>query len=156
LSEEKLREYYAKRNFTSTPEPKGKSRPKSSDILKYVVQEHYATHLHYDLRLEMDGVLKSWAVPKGIPLETEARRLAVQTEDHPLEYAEFEGIIPEGEYGAGTVKIWDKGSYRPVEKTENKLIIDVNGEKVKGRYCLIRFKPRENPKNWLLFRVKKG
>jgi DNA ligase D-like protein (predicted 3'-phosphoesterase) len=103
----------------------------------------------------MDGVLKSWAVPKGVPIEAKIRRLAVQTEDHPIEYADFEGVIPKGEYGAGTVKIWDKGKYEVVNTGENKLILNIEGKKVNGRYCLIRFKPMEDPKNWLLFKVKK-
>ncbi len=117
----------------------------------YVIQRHDATHLHYDLRLEMNGVLKSWAVPKTPPTESGIKRLAVQVEDHPLDYANFEGTIPEGQYGAGTVEIWDKGKYILKEKTDNKLILEIRGSKLRGLYCLIRFKEK---KNWLFF--KKG
>jgi len=117
----------------------------------YVIQKHDATHLHYDLRLEMDGVLKSWAVPKAPPTESGVKRLAVQVEDHPLDYANFEGTIPEGQYGAGTVKIWDRGKYILMEKTEDKLIFEIRGDKLQGLYCLVRFKGREN---WLFFKKK--
>lgn len=117
----------------------------------YVIQKHAATHLHYDLRLEMDGVLKSWAVPKTPPTETGLRRLAVQVEDHPIEYANFEGTIPEGQYGAGAVEIWDKGRYVLKERTEDKLVFKIEGKKLRGVYCLIRFKGR---KNWLFFKRK--
>jgi DNA ligase D-like protein (predicted 3'-phosphoesterase) len=117
--------------------------------LIYSVQEHNASRLHYDLRLEKDGILKSWAVPKGIP-EGSERRLAVEVEDHPLDYAFFEGRIPEGEYGAGTVKLWDKGTYEPIFWKENEIEIRINGDRVKGAYALVRM----NAKNWLIFRSK--
>ena len=117
----------------------------------YVIQKHDATHLHYDLRLEMNGVLKSWAVPKTPPIESGIKRLAVQVEDHPIDYANFEGTIPEGQYGAGTVEIWDRGKYILKEKTDNKLIFEIKGTKLKGLYCLIRFKGK---KNWLFFKKK--
>ena len=117
----------------------------------YVIQKHAATHLHYDLRLEMDGVLKSWAIPKEPPTAPGVRRLAVQVEDHPVEYASFEGVIPEGEYGAGTVEVWDKGTYRLMERKEDKFIVEINGGKLKGVYALIRFK---DDKNWLFFKKK--
>jgi DNA ligase D-like protein (predicted 3'-phosphoesterase) len=117
----------------------------------YLIHKHAATHLHYDLRLEMDGVLKSWAVPKEPPLTEGVKRLAVQVEDHPLEYAKFKGTIPEGEYGAGKVEIWDNGTYTLVDKKEAKLIVDVKGQKLRGVYVLVRLK---NPKNWLLFKKK--
>ena len=117
----------------------------------YVIQKHDASHLHFDLRLEMDGVLKSWAVPKQPPTIPGVRRLAVQVEDHPIDYASFEGTIPKGEYGAGTVQIWDKGSYKLIDRKENKLIVDINGAKLNGAYVLIRLK---NPKNWLFFKKK--
>jgi DNA ligase D-like protein (predicted 3'-phosphoesterase) len=117
----------------------------------YVIQKHKATHLHYDLRLEINGVLKSWAIPKEPPTAPGVRRLAVQVEDHPIEYANFEGKIPKGTYGAGTVEIWDKGTYRLIEQKENKLIIEINGEKLRGVYALIRFK---DYKNWLFFKKK--
>jgi len=117
----------------------------------YVIQRHQATHLHWDLRLEMDGVLKSWAVPKEPPAEKGVRRLAVLVEDHPLEYADFEGVIPEGEYGAGVVEIWDKGTYRLIDRKPNKIVFEINGKRLKGRYCLLRFK---GEKNWLFFKTK--
>jgi len=117
----------------------------------YVIQQHNATHLHYDLRLEIDGVLKSWAVPKTPPTESGVKRLAVQVEDHPIEYATFEGTIPEGQYGAGTVEIWDRGEYVMKERSEDKLIFEIKGNKLKGLYCLVRFKGKEN---WLFFKKK--
>ncbi len=117
----------------------------------YVIQKHAATHLHYDLRLEMDGVLKSWAIPKEPPSAPGVRRLAVQVEDHPIEYATFEGAIPEGEYGAGTVEIWDRGAYKLIERSEDKFIVEINGNKLKGIYVLVRFKDQ---KNWLFFKKK--
>jgi len=117
----------------------------------YVIQKHDATHLHYDLRLEMDGFLKSWAVPKMPPKEKGEKRLAVQVEDHPIEYANFEGIIPEGQYGAGTVVIWDKGEYKLIERSSNKIIFEIKGKKLSGTYCLIKFKGKEGD-NWLFFK----
>jgi len=117
----------------------------------FVIQKHAARRLHYDLRLEMDGVLKSWAVPKKPPKTPGIKRLAVQVEDHPIEYANFEGIIPEGHYGAGKVEIWDKGSYVLKERTDNKIVFELNGEKLKGTYVLLRFK---GDKNWLFFKKK--
>jgi DNA ligase D-like protein (predicted 3'-phosphoesterase) len=139
-----LEEYWRKRNFEKTTEPKGDNRI-------YVIQKHAATHLHYDLRLEMDDVLKSWAIPKEPPTTPGVRRLAVEVEDHPVEYANFEGMIPEGEYGAGTVEIWDRGTYRLLERKEDKLIIEINGNRLSGVYVLMRFKDK---KNWLFFKKK--
>ena len=139
-----LEEYWRKRNFTKTTAPKGENKI-------YVIQKHAATHLHYDLRLEMDGVLKSWAIPKEPPTTPGIRRLAVEVEDHPVEYANFEGTIPEGEYGAGTVEIWDKGTYRLLERKEDKLIVEINGGRLSGVYVLMRFKDK---KNWLFFKKK--
>ena len=144
-----LEEYLMKRTLKKTTEPKGESKACEASI--YIIQKHVATHLHYDLRLEMNGVLKSWAVPKEPPVKAGVRRLAIQVEDHPVEYAGFEGTIPEGEYGAGTVEIWDKGTYKLIDKKEHKLILDVNGDKLKGTYILIRFK---GLKNWLFFKKK--
>ena len=117
---------------------------------KYVIHKHNATHTHYDLRLEIKGALKSWALPKIPPTEKGIKRLAVYTEDHPLEYADFEGIIPEGHYGAGKVEIWDKGTFLPKEIEKDKIVFDIKGNKLKGKYCLIKFKNEE--KNWLFFK----
>jgi DNA ligase D-like protein (predicted 3'-phosphoesterase) len=147
-----LDKYLEKRDFEKTPEPPPKPAEKrETDEPIYVIQKHDASHLHYDLRLEFDGVLKSWAIPKEPPLKPGIRRLAVQTEDHPIEYATFQGKIPEGEYGAGTVEIWDFGSFRLIARTDKKIEVDINGKKLKGGYALIKFKP---PKNWLLLKMK--
>jgi DNA ligase D-like protein (predicted ligase)/DNA ligase D-like protein (predicted 3'-phosphoesterase) len=150
--QQKLSEYQAKRNFGQTPEPSGGN--KKDDGLIFVVQEHHARQLHYDLRLEKDGVLKSWAVPKGIPESTKDRRLAVQTEDHPYDYASFEGEIPKGQYGAGTVKIWDHGHYTPKLWEGDKIEVTLSGERLHGRYVLVRLKKSEDQKNWLLLKGK--
>lgn len=117
----------------------------------FVIHKHAASHLHYDLRLEMDGVLKSWAVPKEPPEEAGIKRLAVQVDDHPLEYAKFHGTIPEGMYGAGKVEIWDSGKYELIEQTGNKIIFLLHGKKLKGKYSLIRF-TKSGEKNWLFFK----
>jgi bifunctional non-homologous end joining protein LigD len=140
--------YKKKRDFKSTPEPEGEVKP--SQKLRFVVQKHQATHLHYDFRLELDGALKSWAVPKGPPTEPSIRRLAVAVEDHPVDYISFEGTIPKGEYGAGTVEIWDKGTFELKERTEKAISFVLHGNKLKGDYRLVNFK--EN--NWLLFKVR--
>jgi len=117
---------------------------------RFVIQKHRATHLHYDFRLEMDGVLKSWAVPKEPPTTTGVRRLAVQVEDHMLSWIDFEGIIPEGEYGAGTVEIWDKGTYMLKNRADKIIEFTLHGSKLSGNYALINFKE----KNWLLVRKR--
>lgn len=119
-----------------------------------MVQEHHASHLHWDLRLEMGGVLKSWAVPKEPPREAGVRRLAVPVEDHPLDYAGFHGVISEGQYGAGEVIIWDRGTYEPVSISDSKIVFNINGEKLKGEYCLVKTKFRGKD-NWLFFKTKK-
>jgi DNA ligase D-like protein (predicted 3'-phosphoesterase) len=119
----------------------------------FVVQEHHARNLHWDFRLEMDGVLKSWAVPKEPPLDNDVKRLAVAVDDHDLDYADFEGEIPEGRYGAGTVKIWDSGKYEMINRKDSKMVFNLNGKKMKGEYVLLKF-AKAGPKNWLLF--KKG
>ncbi len=149
-----LKDYQAKRDFKKTNEPAGSVKQSTGPGNIYVIQKHQATHLHYDLRLEMNGVLRSWALPKGPPLQPNMKRLAVQTEDHPMEYANFEGVIPEGEYGAGKVEIWDKGSFRPIESDENKIIFTIEGEKLKGDYCLVKLRPKVDQKNWLFFKKK--
>ena len=144
-----LKEYERKRDFDKTAEPKGQLQKVQGSI--YVVQKHAATHLHYDLRLEMDGTLKSWAIPKEPPIELGVKRLAVQVEDHPISYATFQGTIPKGEYGAGTVEIWDKGTYEFIDRKEDKLVIEINGEKLRGSYVLVRLKDKQN---WLFFKKK--
>jgi len=146
-----LADYRSKRDFEKTGEPEGGSKPEKTAGNIYVVQKHDASHLHYDLRLERNGVLKSWAVPKEPPVHKGVKRLAVETEDHPVEYADFEGVIPEGEYGAGTVEIWDKGTYETEKWVENQIIIRINGTRLKGRYCLIKFKKQKN--SWLFFKL---
>jgi DNA ligase D-like protein (predicted 3'-phosphoesterase) len=148
---DKLQKYRSKRDFSATTEPLT-SEKKSEDTI-FVVQEHHARKLHYDLRLEKDSVLKSWAVPKGIPTSTDEKRLAVKTEDHPLSYANFEGEIPKGQYGAGTVKIWDKGVYELKVWDEKMIEFNLKGGKLKGRYILVRWKKTED-KNWLLLKGK--
>jgi len=117
----------------------------------YVIQKHLASRLHYDLRLEMDGVLKSWAVPKQPPLEKGVKRLAVEVEDHALEYADFEGVIEAG-YGAGTVEMWDRGEFELGERGADKLVVEIRGEKLKGGYVLIRLKRSKTGKDWLFFK----
>mgnify|MGYP003681892551 CR=1 FL=1 len=144
---DKLSKYKSKRKKES-PEPVGGG---VNDKPVFVIQEHHASHLHWDLRLEMGGVLKSWAVPKEPPTETGIRRLAVQTEDHPLDYATFEGMIPKGHYGAGTVKIWDAGPVEYKSSSDDKIEFILKGKKMKGPYALIRFK-KAGPRNWLFFR----
>jgi DNA ligase D-like protein (predicted 3'-phosphoesterase) len=151
----KLKDYKEKRNFSNSPEPKESKSRKKAGKLVYVIQRHQASHLHYDLRLEEEGVLKSWAIPKEPPQEEGIKRLAVQTEDHPLGYEEFEGVIPEGQYGAGKVETWDKGDYIPLEVTASKWIIEIKGEKLQGRYCLIKLKAKDSKdNNWLFFKLK--
>ena len=143
-----LEVYQKKRKFGKTPEPAGGVGGGEGN--RFVVQRHQASHLHYDFRLEMEGVLKSWAVPKGVPEALGIRRLAVQTEDHPVDYIDFAGIIPEGEYGAGTVEIWDKGTYRLDGKSEKELEFNLQGDRIKGDYVLIH----TDGKNWLLLKRK--
>src|SRR3989344_1323335 len=155
-----LKEYQAKRNFGKTSEPKG-SRSKQSKKLAFVIQKHDATRLHYDFRLEVDGVLKSWAVPKGPSMSTNDKRLAVMTEDHPMAYGSFEGVIPEGQYGAGTVEIWDKGFFVNTTVKEGKVqalgtaiekghfLIWLKGDRLRGGFALTR----TNGKNWILVKM---
>jgi bifunctional non-homologous end joining protein LigD len=145
-----LAEYQSKRDFKVTTEPKGGGKKKAAKV--FVVQEHHARRLHYDLRLEKDGVLKSWAVPKGIP-QGDEKRLAVETEDHPIEYAGFAGTIPKGQYGAGTVAIWDEGSYEAKVWDEKMVEFTLNGKRLKGRYVLVRLK-KAGEKSWLLLKGK--
>lgn len=155
-----LTEYNAKRNFKISPEPKGSAKGKQGASLSFVVQKHQASHLHYDFRLEWNGVLLSWAVPKGPSLDPTIKRLAMAVEDHPLEYGGFEGIIPEGQYGGGTVMVWDRGTWEPenpdvdagLQKGELKFIL--RGSKLKGSWVLVRTKgiASSNRSAWLLIK----
>ena len=146
-----LGKYASMRDFSKTPEPPGGDKKEEGNI--FVVQEHQARRLHYDLRLERNGVLKSWAVTKGPPEEPGIRRLAVEVEDHPLEYGWFEGTIPIREYGAGTVKIWDRGVYEPIAWDESKIEFLMQGTRLSGRYVLVRLK-RSRKKDWLLLKAE--
>lgn len=159
----KLSQYNTKRNFTKTAEPKGKTS-KSGKELHFVVQKHDASQLHYDFRLEIGGVLVSWAVPKGPSSDASVKRLAVHVEDHPMDYIDFEGIIPKGQYGGGTVMVWDTGTFfaegskdydeskKLLKKmyTEGNLKIEMHGSKLKGLYHLIHMKGKNQ--EWLLFK----
>ncbi|HNW38712.1 MAG TPA: DNA polymerase ligase N-terminal domain-containing protein [Methanosarcina vacuolata] len=147
-----LEEYEKKRHFQKTPEPPTSDFKQIFDKPIFVVQRHDARKLHYDFRLEMDGVLKSWAVPKEPPKEAGIRRLAIETEDHPLAYADFEGEIPEGEYGAGKVEIWDKGTFELLKREEKEIVVALEGEELKGIYVLIRTKYGKGEKGWLFFK----
>src|SRR5262245_7373288 len=154
-----LRTYHQKRDFKKTPEPKGRAGARAG--WRYVIQKHDATRLHYDFRLELDGVLKSWAVPRGPSLDPTQKRLAVETEDHPIEYGKFEGSIPEGQYGAGPVLLWDQGLWRPLEDAregyrKGRLKFELEGEKLSGAWALVRMiGPRsEDGKNWLLIKER--
>ncbi|MCP8307294.1 MAG: 3'-phosphoesterase [archaeon] len=119
---------------------------------RFVVHEHWASHHHFDFRLEMNGVLKSWAIPKGPPVEHGVKRLAVEVEDHPLEYVDFEGTIPEGEYGAGKVEIWDRGNYVLKTKTEKEIQFELRGNKLNGDFILLFLKEERGRRQWLLFK----
>jgi bifunctional non-homologous end joining protein LigD len=149
-----LATYQRKRRFGHTPEPAAKRRPSKTQHL-FVVQKHRASHLHYDFRLEIDGVLKSWAVPKGPSLDPSEKRFAVAVEDHPVEYADFEGVIPEGEYGGGTVMVWDRGTYEVADDVnasaglrKGQLKFRLRGQKLEGVWVLVRMRG----KHWLLIK----
>jgi bifunctional non-homologous end joining protein LigD len=156
-----LEKYRKKRNFKVSPEPKGKAAAKRKNSLLYVIQKHRATQLHYDFRLEWNGVLLSWAIPKGPSLDPSVKRLAMQVEDHPIEYGAFEGVIPEGEYGGGTVMLWDRGTWSPegdigVDEAFRKgdLKFALNGKKLRGSWVLVRTKAHGGNKKtaWLLIK----
>ena len=160
-----LRTYREKRDFTKTAEPRGRVAARRAKTLKFVIQRHDATRLHFDLRLELDGVYKSWAVTKVPSLDPATKRLAVEVEDHPLEYGTFEGTIPEGEYGGGTVQLWDKGTWRPksddpeASLTKGALKFELKGERLKGGWALIRMRSETRPgrktrNNWLLVKER--
>ncbi|MBU1670716.1 MAG: 3'-phosphoesterase [Actinobacteria bacterium] len=158
-----LKEYRKKRDFARTPEPEPGAA--EGEGRAFVIQKHAARRLHYDLRLEDSGVLKSWAVTREPPTEPGVKRLAVQVEDHPCEYKDFEGVIPEGEYGAGTVEIWDRGTYRPLLEGEpdrtvaeaierGALKIELRGERLHGDYVLYHFDRDKGGRDWFFFRMK--
>jgi bifunctional non-homologous end joining protein LigD len=149
-----LIKYKKKRNLKESGEPELKIKSSKSKNI-FVIHKHYASHLHWDFRLEIEGVLKSWAIPKEPPMKKEIKRLAIQVEDHPLEYANFQGEIPEGHYGAGKVEIWDKGTYELEDKKKNKIVFNLNGKKLKGKYVLVKTDYGSKPeKSWLFFKVK--
>ncbi|SHF47349.1 DNA ligase D, 3'-phosphoesterase domain-containing protein [Fodinibius roseus] len=158
--------YEEKRNMDETPEPSSPGRDKSSGNGPiFVIHKHDASNLHYDFRLEIEGVLKSWVLPKGPSTDPSQKRLAIPTEDHPMDYADFEGVIPEGQYGAGTVMVWDRGTYRNIHMEDDHTVpmnesyktgnigVELEGEKIKGGYAL--FKPSSNNMdgNWLLIKM---
>ena len=164
-----LDEYRRKRDFRKSPEPAGKKRRGSRGALHFVIQKHAASHLHFDFRLELDGVMKSWAVPKGPSLDPAVKRLAIEVEDHPIEYNTFEGTIPEGEYGAGTVMLWDRGSYAAADETDDpeatlrrgydsgELEFVLHGERLRGAWALVRTRrgPRSGARSqWLLMKLR--
>ena len=158
----KLQTYRAKRDFTKTAEPSGRTTVKPSEHLRFVIQKHAASHLHYDLRLELDGVFKSWAVAKGPSVDPADKRLAVEVEDHPLDYGDFEGTIPKGEYGGGTVQLWDRGFWAPeggkspqagLQDGDFKFVLA--GSRLQGSWVLVRIKhnrDRDTRTNWLLIK----
>ncbi len=163
MSQASLKDYQEKRDFSQTPEPAGKgARAAAAPI--FVIQKHAASHLHYDFRLEVDGVLKSWAIPKGPSTDPKDKRLAVPTEDHPLEYANFEGTIPAGQYGAGTVLVWDTGPFRNLTEKKGEAIplaqavehghvkVWLAGQKLRGGYALTRFRKGKD-ESWLLVKM---
>jgi DNA ligase D-like protein (predicted 3'-phosphoesterase) len=163
MSKDLLKDYQEKRRFSQTPEPAGGERA-ASEAPIFVIQKHAARTLHYDIRLEVEGVLKSWAVPKGPSLNPKDKRLAVPTEDHPLEYADFEGVIPEGEYGAGAVMVWDLGTYQNISEKKGEPVpvaeavahghvkVWLEGRKLTGGYALTRFKKAPD-EAWLLVKA---
>ncbi len=146
-----LQQYQQKRDFGQTPEPSGErlSAQTTDHFPRFVIQEHHSRRLHWDFRLERDGVLKSWAVPKGVPLRQGVKRLAVQVEDHPLDYINFSGTIPAGNYGAGEVFIWDSGHYAAAEYSDRKITLAMLGDRVKGVYKLVH----TDSNHWLLFKM---
>lgn len=160
-AKDNLKPYRDKRDFKKTSEPEAGS--KSGYKHMFVIQKHGASRLHYDFRLEVDGVLVSWAVPKGPSTDTREKRLAIRTEDHPVEYADFEGVIPEGEYGAGIVMVWDRGKYRNIRSDakgkslgnslkEGKIEVWLNGKKIKGGYSLIKTGRDKGKERWLMIK----
>src|SRR5262245_49094777 len=157
MSDMGLEEYKRKRRFQETPEPEGKVKEEAGN--NFVIQKHRATRMHYDFRLEMEGVLRSWAIPKGPSFNPNEKRLAVETEDHPMDYGGFEGVIPAGNYGAGKVIIWDNGTYEMVDPEtpekgwkKGKLHFVLKGKKLRGEWVLVR--GSREPKQWIFFKVR--
>jgi bifunctional non-homologous end joining protein LigD len=150
---DRLRSYRAKRDFDETPEPAGKGRARRAKLPRFVIQEHHATRLHWDLRLEHEGALASWAVPNGLPEEPKVNRKAVRTEDHPLEYLTFHGDIPAGSYGAGSMTIWDQGVYELLKWEPRKIEVHLRGERLDARYALFATGKEEAPKDWMIHRM---
>ncbi len=149
---DRLSTYRGKRDFEASPEPTG-DPAEAPDRARFVIQEHHATRLHWDLRLEHDGALASWAIPNGLPEEPKDNRLAVRTEDHPLEYLDFHGEIPKGNYGAGTMRIWDRGTYEELKWEPRKVEVALHGERLEGRYALFPLDKGEDPKDWMIHRM---
>lgn len=164
MGKQKPEKYQKKRDFKKTDEPEGRTAMDNSKNI-FIIQKHDAQNLHYDFRLSIDGVLKSWAVPKGLSTKAKEKRLAIRTEDHPVDYADFEGVIPEGEYGAGTVMIWDKGEFESLEEDNDKSIkkalddgalkFDLKGKKIKGGYAMARTNQGDDDGNeqWVIFKL---
>lgn len=148
-----LEGYKKKRDFAKTKEPELQLTSSDKDNTIFVIHEHHARNLHYDLRLEIAGVLRSWAVPKEPPTEAGVKRLAIETEDHPMSYADFEGSIPEGQYGAGEVKIWDKGKFAPEKITDKEILFRLEGNKMKGEFVLIKTRFGKG-NGWLFFKTR--
>lgn len=160
------KKYNQKRDFTKTSEPKEEKRKSSGDDPIFVIQKHDSTKLHYDFRIEINGTLKSWSIPKGPSTDPSEKQLAIPTEDHPLEYADFEGVIPEDEYGGGTVMVWDKGTFQNLKKNQQgesmtledsykngAIEINVKGEKLSGGYALIKMESGKMEGTWLLIKM---
>ncbi len=160
------KDYKEKRDFDKTDEPKGKKKKSSGKDPIFVIQKHDASNLHYDLRIEIDGTLKSWSIPKGPSTDPDEKRMMIPTEDHPLDYADFEGVIPEDEYGGGTVMIWDKGTFKNIKENDDgesislkdsyemgTVEIYLKGEKLKGGYALVEMKSGNMEGNWLLIKM---
>lgn len=162
-----LKKYKSKRNFTKTPEPSDETSAADQNQPIFVVQKHFASHLHFDFRIETGKVLKSWAIPKGLEEDIYAKKLAIETEDHPIEYANFEGEIPKGQYGAGKVEIWDKGIFKNISSKDGKEIslnqaiknghinLDLKGTKLQGEYTLIFYQDKNGKKQWLFIKKKR-
>lgn len=163
---EKKNEYQQKRDFTKTTEPNGGNDEGNPKIPSFVIQKHDATNLHYDFRLEISNTMKSWAIPKGPSTNPKIKRMAIPTEDHPLQYSNFEGTIPQGQYGGGTVMIWDNGTFKNLKKDEQGKLINLSesykmgalefwleGKKLKGGYALIKMKSGNMKGNWLLIKM---